>query len=105
MPDLRLLDADGRELRRLVGFTSPERLAKACRDALDQLAGKGVTQVGAAVRRSDVAVTEASIAAAVARARAYLEREAGRGLPKDVGVAGLGDAVLLGLSCAGAAAD
>jgi hypothetical protein len=105
MPDLRLLDPEGRELQRLLGFTSPERLAKECRRVLDRLAGKDVAVSTAEAAHRDVAATEANVAAAVLKARQYLEQEVARGLPADAGVAGLDDAVVLGLLAAGVARD
>ena len=48
MPDLRLLDPTGRELQRLLGFTSPARLAQECQRVLDRLSGKEVAAASGA---------------------------------------------------------
>jgi hypothetical protein len=101
LPDLRLLDADGRELRQLLGFSSPERLAKACAAALDVLAGKPVDDSRPKSGPRIVAVTEPAIRTGVAQGCAWLEREGAKSLGHDGGVAGLGDAVLLALVAAG----
>jgi hypothetical protein len=101
LPDLRLLDADGRELRQLLGFSSPERLAKACGSALDVLAGKSVDDSRPKSAPKVVAVTESAIRTGVAQGCAWLEREGPKSLGHDGGIAGLGDAVLLALLAAG----
>src|SRR5262245_65055138 len=44
LTDIRLLDPDGKELDKLVGFTSAAKLAARARDALDRLAGKVVAE-------------------------------------------------------------
>jgi hypothetical protein len=102
MPDLRLCDADGKELRQLLGFSSPERLLDECQRALDMIAGKAVAAPRAAFGTRRVEATPAAVAASVAAGCAFLERQAVASAPSD-GIAGRDDAVLLGLVCGGRA--
>ena len=102
LPDLRLCDPEGKELRQLLGFSSPERLLQQCQQVLDRLAGKPVADSKPATVGRSVEVTEAAIRTAVARGCDCLELQAPRALG-DGGIAGLGDAVLLALVCGGRA--
>src|SRR5215510_1613269 len=87
LPDLRLLDAEGREVTRLLGFTSAPRLAAACKAILDCAAGPGraasppvpATSVAAG------ALSEEAIARAVDRGVAFLESNGGKGAPAPPG--------------------
>jgi hypothetical protein len=104
LPDLRLLDSEGRELEKLLGFQSPERLSRACQRALDRIAGKPSAASETAAAPREVVVDDAAIAAAVARGRAFLAQEVEKGIATG-GVPGLADEILFALVCAGAAAD
>lgn len=101
LPDLRLLDPDGRELQKLLGFSSPERLTKACRSVLDVLAGKPMDEATTKAAPRVVEVTEGTLRTGIQRGCAFLEQEGPKSLGQDSGIAGLGDAVLLALVCAG----
>ena len=101
MPDLRLLDPDGRELQKLLGFSSPARLAQECRAVLDRLAGKPASTVKPQATVRQVEVTDTAMQKSIAQAAAFLEQRATKGLTEGNGIAGLADAVLLALVCAG----
>jgi hypothetical protein len=101
LPDLRLLDPDGRELQKLLGFSSPERLTKACRSVLDVLAGKPMDEATTKASPKVVEVTEGTLRTGIQRGCAFLEQEGPKSLAQDSGIAGLGDAALLALVCAG----
>lgn len=86
LPDVRLLDPDGRELAKLVGFSSAARLAEKCQAALDRLAGKEASGPAAAAEPRRVEATPEAIEGAVARGMAYVAsswrdaRDAGPGM-------------------------
>jgi thioredoxin-like negative regulator of GroEL len=63
LPDLRLLDPDGRELHRLIGLSSPTRLVEHARAALERLAGR---TAAAASRPASVAARGAASPSAAA---------------------------------------
>jgi hypothetical protein len=102
MPDLRLCDPDGKELRQMLGFSSPERLLQQCQQVLDRLAGKAIADGKPEVARRNVEVTEATVRAAVGHGCDFLERQAPQATTAE-GIAGLGDAVLLALASGGRA--
>src|SRR5262245_43906113 len=74
LADLRILDPDGREVAKLVGFSSAARLLTACRAALDRLAGKPPAETVASSRSTGepVEVSKAAIDAAIERGRRFL---------------------------------
>src|SRR5437867_2378843 len=65
LADLRLLDPDGREAAKLVGFTSGARLAGACRAELDRLAGKpsATCEATSSRKTGTVALSDAAVEA------------------------------------------
>src|SRR5262245_39898859 len=80
LADLRLLDADGNERDRLVGFTSAPRLVARCQAMLDLLAGHEPKSAGSpAARAQEIRVTKESLELARAKGLAYLREEAKRG--------------------------
>jgi hypothetical protein len=101
MPDLRLLAPDGKELRRLLGFSSPERLLKECNQVLDVLAGRPVAEKKSTASGRSVAVNDTTIRAAIGRGCDFLERQPAPTAAPAEGIAGLGDASLLALVCGG----
>src|SRR5262245_58927209 len=74
LADLRILDPDGREAAKLVGFSSAARLASACRAELDRLAGKTPPGNAASAARPNepVVLSKSAIDAAIDRGRAFL---------------------------------
>src|SRR5262245_22149232 len=74
LADLRILDPDGGERAKLVGFSSATRLLAACRAELDRLAGKPPveSEPTSASRSEPIVVSKAAIDAAVERGRRFL---------------------------------
>jgi hypothetical protein len=80
LADLRLLDADGHERDRMVGFTSVPKLVARCEAMLDRLAGREpVTVESRPAPSREVGLTPETLAQAKAKGIAYLRAEAKRG--------------------------
>jgi hypothetical protein len=80
LADLRLLDADGHERDRMVGFTSAPKLVARCQAMLDRLAGREpVTVESHPAPSREVQLTPETLAQAKAKGIAYLRAEAKRG--------------------------
>src|SRR2546421_8416606 len=74
LPDLRFLDADGKQMTKLVGFVPATRLASEAQAALDRIAGKE-TAAGANAPSKATASVEATperVATATKKAVAFL---------------------------------
>ncbi len=74
LADIRLLDPDGKDLDKLVGFTNAAKLTPRCRAALDRLAGKSGTEdkPGSAFKNKPVEPKPEAVDAAVKKAIGYL---------------------------------
>src|SRR5262245_32289741 len=74
LADLRILDPDGREVRKLVGFSGPLRLLNACQAELDRLAGKTPVETAPSSHSTSepVEVSKLAIDAAVERGLRFL---------------------------------
>src|SRR5262245_20076364 len=83
LTDIRLLDPDGKELDKLVGFTSAAKLAARARDALDRLAGKAVAEKksGSGFLSKPAAVTAEAEESAVQKAISFLRPAYKKGWP------------------------
>lgn len=103
LPDLRLLDPEGKELARLRGFTSAANLTGKCREVLDRLAGKAPATPDAAVPSPSVpvAVTPESIEAAKRKGILFLQSAADKGWPPAPNGMDPADAVLFAWATAG----
>src|SRR5262245_41046436 len=76
LADLRLLDADGNERDRMVGFTSAAKLVAHCEAMLDRLAGREPAPAGTpAAPLQPIPVTKESLERATAKGIAYLRAE------------------------------
>jgi hypothetical protein len=89
LADLRLLDPDGRQSAKLIGFSSAGRLTSACRAELDRMAGKAPVEAAAssATKGIPVAVTKEAVNGAVERGRKFLLDAFASGLFASSGVA------------------
>lgn len=103
MPDLRLLDPDGKQLKQLLGLSSPDRMLRECTAVLDQLAGRPVAADAAKSAGRRIEPTADAVRTAIARGGAFLEQQVPQIQEQQSGVAGLGDAALLALVCGGRA--
>src|SRR5262245_31846046 len=83
LTDIRLLDPDGKELDKLVGFTSAAKLAARGREALDRLAGKAVAErkSGAGFAARAAVVTPEAVNSAVQKGLSYLRTAFKKGWP------------------------
>ncbi|HKB14633.1 MAG TPA: hypothetical protein VKF62_01135, partial [Planctomycetota bacterium] len=106
LPDLRLLDAGGREVARLVGFTSASRLAAACRGILDRGEGdrRATSSPSVAAPLAVGTVSEETIARAVDRGVGFLQSNGGKGAPAPPGF-GPEELALFALATCGRAND
>jgi hypothetical protein len=84
IPDLRFLDAEARELRKLVGMISASRLRDEAQAVLDRLAGKEASPVRLPERapHPEVTATPGAIEASVQRGLSYLQSAWHAGLPR-----------------------
>ncbi|MBI1852257.1 MAG: terpene cyclase/mutase family protein [Planctomycetes bacterium] len=104
LSDVRLLDPEGQELKKLVGFTSASRLVSECRAVLDRSQGKGGTrEVGNhhAASSVDKPVSEAAINKAVEKGVSYLRAEWKKGFGPSAPGLGPEPLVLFAWQCAG----
>src|SRR5262245_8876873 len=81
LADVRILDPDGHEVAKLVGFSSATRLLTSCRAELDRLAGKPTAQASASSQATSepVEVSKSAIDTAVERGRRFLLNSYGDG--------------------------
>ncbi|MBI1849972.1 MAG: terpene cyclase/mutase family protein [Planctomycetes bacterium] len=80
LTDIRLLDPEGKQLEKLVGFTSPTRLVERGHAVLDRLAGKTSTGTCAGrAQRERIEATPEYVESAVKRGVAYLSAAARKG--------------------------
>jgi hypothetical protein len=103
LPDLRFLDADGKQVAKLVGFVPPSRLVTEAQAALDRIAGK---QTGAAVDTPrgpavSVEATPERVAAAVKKGVAFLRDARRKGFDAAPSGFAADDLVLLALVSSG----
>jgi hypothetical protein len=101
LADLRLLDPDGKQSAKLIGFSSASRLSTACRAELDRLAGKAPAESTTAGTSSNapIVASKEAIAAAVERGRRYLIDSFGQGSFASSGVASLDQALFACAAC------
>ena len=101
LADLRLLDPDGRESAKLIGFSSAARLTSACRAELDRLAGKPPTEstASSALKGTPVVASKEAIDAAIERGRKYLVEAFRKGSFTSSGVASEDQALFACAAC------